>query len=52
MLRVTFELSKTTMKHQKSIYGWFDLLGDMGGLLDIIMIAFSLLVGPFNEKCF
>ena len=31
------------------MYGVFDLLSDMGGLVDIFVIMFSLILKPYNR---
>ena len=40
------------MNYQQSLYGFFDLLGDAGGLFDIIILLSAFLIKPYNEALF
>ena len=39
---IEIELDQNTITHEKSMYTYFDLLGDVGGLLDLLLIIFTL----------
>ena len=47
-----FGLAKTSVIHQKSKFGFFDLFGDMGGLLDLTIIVVGLFLQPYNYSMF
>ena len=49
---MSFFLSQSTISHQKSIYGFLDLIGDMGGLLDILTLFFAIFLRPYNTAIF
>ena len=38
--------------HQRSIYGVIDLLGDLGGVTEVIMILFGFFLYPISEHSF
>jgi hypothetical protein len=38
--------------HSRKIYGLFDLFGDIGGLMEVILIFASNLVSSFSEHQF
>ena len=40
------------MVHEKSLYKVYDLLGDVGGLLDLFFILFSIVLSRFNYQLF
>ena len=45
-------LSSTRINHERRIYGWLDLLGDMGGVQGALMVCFELFLLPISEHCF
>jgi hypothetical protein len=38
--------------YQRRIYGWFDLLGDLGGVTDVFILIFTYFVAPISEHKF
>ena len=38
--------------HDRKIYGWFDLLGDLGGVTEIVMLMFGLFLLPLSQHSF
>ena len=40
------------IKHTRQIYGWLDLLGDLGGVTEVIMICFGFFLYPISEHSF
>ena len=40
------------VKHQRKIYGYLDLLGDLGGVTEVIMIAFGIFLFPVSRHSF
>ena len=47
-LTVTFELSLNRIKIQRFVFSLLDWLGDVGGLLEILFISFSLVYMLFH----
>ena len=47
-----FWLSETSMKFNRRVYGWFDLLGDMGGVTDVLVMIFAFIFLPISEHMF
>ena len=45
-------LSQTTLLFQRRIYGWFDLLGDLGGVTEALVLLFSFVFLPISEHQF
>ena len=39
-------------KHTRAIYGFLDLLGDLGGVTEVIMITFGIIFFPISEHSF
>jgi len=40
------------MKHSRRIFGWFDLLGRLGGITNVMMILFGVFVYPISAHSF
>ena len=40
------------VKHQRRIYGYLDLLGDLGGVTEVIMIVFGIFLFPISKHSF
>ena len=51
-MRVQFTLAQTSVTHSKSKFGYFDLFGDMGGLLDLTIILVGIFLQPYNYSLF
>ena len=45
-------LANTKIVHQRSAYNILDLIGDLGGVFEIILFALSVFIGPFSEFSF
>lgn len=45
-------ISPNIYSHARSIYGWIDLLGDLGGVTEVIMICFGFILFPISEFSF
>lgn len=45
-------LQAETINHERKIYALFDLLGDIGGVMEFLVIGFSLFILPFAEHLF
>lgn len=46
LLRFNFYLSDSFKFHQRYVYNFIDLLGDLGGILEVIMVATGALLLP------
>ena len=51
-LTVTFELSLDRIKIQRFVFSLLDWLGDVGGLIEILFISFSLVYALFHYQTF
>jgi len=40
------------MKHSRRVFGWFDLLGRLGGITNVMMILFGIFVYPISEHSY
>jgi hypothetical protein len=40
------------VSHERAIYGLLDLLGDLGGVTEVMMIVFSFLLLPISEHSY
>ena len=47
-----FYLDQGTLIHTRQIYGVMDLLGDIGGVLQIFVTVFSFVIQPIAEHSF
>jgi hypothetical protein len=36
-------LYETSIVYNRRIYGWFDLLGDLGGVTDVLIMIFAII---------
>ena len=45
-------MDQTTILHTRRIYSLFDLLGDLGGVTEVIMLAFGFMLYPISEHSF
>ena len=42
-------LMSEVITHARKIYGFIDLLGDLGGVTEVIMLVFGFLLFPVSE---
>ena len=40
------------MNHERAIYSLLDLLGDLGGVTEVMMIVFCFVILPISEHSF
>lgn len=45
-------MDQTTIQHGRRIYSLLDLLGDLGGVTEVIMICFGFMIYPISEHSF
>ena len=38
--------------YSRRIYGWFDLLGDLGGITEVFILTFTYFFAPISEHKF
>ena len=46
------QMSQTKISQEKSLYTFFDLLSDVGGLLNLIITLFAMFMQPYNHSLF
>ena len=49
---MTFELSLDRIKIQRFVFSLLDWLGDVGGLIEVLFISFSLVYVIFHYQTF
>ena len=47
-----FAVSEEIIEHERSIYTFLDLIGDLGGVQDIFILVCSIFISPFSEHFF
>jgi hypothetical protein len=45
-------LMSEEVTHKRKVYGWMDLLGDLGGVTEVVMICFGFFLFPISEHSF
>ena len=45
-------LSSTNIKYQRKTYDLLDLLGDLGGVTEVVMLLFGFFLFPLTEHSF
>ena len=45
-------LKAEEIQHERTIYSFFDLLGDLGGVTEVIMVSFGFMLFPISEHSF
>ena len=51
-MKLVIILHDTQIIHEKAMYSVFDLLADVGGLLDIFVVAFAIIIQRYNSSLF
>ena len=49
LVRTNFYISDLEKKHARAVYGFIDLLGDLGGVLEVIMVFTGAVLLPISE---
>ena len=52
MFRSVLWLQPNVVIHTREVYGFIDLLGDLGGVTELIMICFGFFLFPISEHSF
>ena len=45
-------ISENNVKYSRSTYDFLDLLGDLGGVVEVISIVFGIFLYPISEHSF
>lgn len=40
------------VSHERRVYGYFDLLGELGGVMEVLILFFGLFLFPISEHSF
>lgn len=51
-LRLLFYMTPETINHQRKVYNLLDLLGDLGGVIEVIMVFFGIFLYPVSKHSF
>lgn len=52
ILDVQFTMVGETIEHERQIYTFMDLIGNLGGVHDLILLLFSLFFGSISEHSY
>lgn len=52
VLRMDFTLQGEYIEHERAIYTFLDLIGDLGGVHDLIVLFFSVFMSSISEHSF
>lgn len=52
LVRTNIYLSSLQKTNDRAIYGLIDLLGDLGGVLEVIMVITGIFICPISEHHF
>jgi hypothetical protein len=52
LFHTTLVLDQQAVMHERYIYNFFDLMGDLGGVKEVIMICFAIFLLPVSEHSF
>jgi hypothetical protein len=46
------ELTPIVYKHERCVYTFFDVIADLGGVMEIILAVFAILIVPYTQLSF
>jgi hypothetical protein len=52
LYRNIYELDKVGLMHERTVYGFLSMIGDLGGVIEIIMLLFGFFMFPISEFSF
>ena len=52
MLEIEFRLSPEVNYNSRRVFGWFDLLGKLGGVTNVMMLLFGFIIFPISEHSY
>ena len=50
--RIKMKISQIGKLHSRRVYGLFDLMGDLGGVLELIVVTIGIFVAPISRFSF
>ena len=50
--RTVFMLQSQGLRHERTVYGFLAMIGDLGGVTEVIMIAFGFVLYSISEHSF
>jgi len=51
-LELEFDISENTLSHERKVYSVLDLFGDLGGVIEILMLTCAFLIEPLASHSF
>ena len=51
MLSIFIDTTDTIKSTEKTVYSFFDMLGDIGGLNDCLLLMIKFFVAPYTASC-
>ena len=52
VLRAQLFLTDEALYHEREVYNTMELFGELGGVIEIFVIIFGILVYPFSKQSF
>ena len=52
LFNTKFWLQAQSVIHERAVYGSLDLLGDLGGVTEVVMLVFGFILFPISEHSF
>lgn len=52
MYKSQIELTPVVYKYERDVYNFFDLIADLGGVMEIILAVFAILLVPYTNLSF
>jgi hypothetical protein len=52
LFKVNIQALNKKVEHSREVYNLLDLIGDIGGVLDVLLLLFGLLIYPISEHSF
>jgi hypothetical protein len=52
LIAVQFLLSPEVKLNSRRVFGWFDLLGKLGGITNVMMLLFGFFLFPISEHSY
>ena len=52
LAKINIYISSLKRMHTREVYGFIDILGDLGGVLEVIMVVMSGILMPISEHHF
>lgn len=52
LLGIQFKISSEITHNSRRVFGWFDLLGKLGGITNVMMLLFGFFLYPISEHSY